>query len=123
VAFAFRESSAPAARADAIRGSRSAESKTPSQWNDGSMEAATAALGELPHAALMLGFMIQSHHCANQCPSLNRVIKVLSSCFGTGNAITSIAIHVLSNREGDRIPRGALPSERDSRCLIIRGDG
>jgi hypothetical protein len=39
VTFAFRESSVPAARAGAISGSRSAESKTPSQWNDGSVEA------------------------------------------------------------------------------------
>ena len=37
--FAFRDSFVPAARADAISVSRSAESKTPSQWYDGSMEA------------------------------------------------------------------------------------
>ena len=39
MAFAFRDSFVPAARADAISVSRSAESKTPSQWYDGSMEA------------------------------------------------------------------------------------
>jgi hypothetical protein len=39
VAFAFRESSVPAARADVISGSRSAENKTPSQWNDGPVKA------------------------------------------------------------------------------------
>jgi hypothetical protein len=59
------ELSVPAADAGAISGSRNAESKTPSQWNDGSLEAgtvkATAALGELPYAALMLWLMIQSH--------------------------------------------------------------
>jgi hypothetical protein len=58
---------------------------------------ATAALGELPYAALMLGLITQLHECGNQFLSLlNRNIKVLSSCFGTGNAIASIAIHVLS---------------------------
>jgi len=39
VVFAFRECSVPTARAGAISGSKSAESKTPSQWNDGSVEA------------------------------------------------------------------------------------
>jgi hypothetical protein len=65
---------------------------------------APAALGELPHAALMLWLMIQSHDRPNQCLSPNRVIKVLCSCFGTGNAITSIAIHVLPDAERDGIP-------------------
>ena len=37
--FAFRGSPVPAARAGAISGSRSAESKTASQWNDGSVGA------------------------------------------------------------------------------------
>jgi hypothetical protein len=49
VAFAFRESSVPAARAGAISGSKIAESKTPSQWNDGSMEAGLRR--RLPHLA------------------------------------------------------------------------
>jgi hypothetical protein len=52
----------PAALAGAICASKSTESKTPSQWNDGSMEAGLrrrpATLGELPHAA----FDAVAHH-------------------------------------------------------------
>jgi hypothetical protein len=56
---------------------------------------ATVALGELLYAALMLWPITQLHECGNQFLSLsNRNIKVLSSCFGTGSAIASIAIHV-----------------------------
>jgi hypothetical protein len=69
---------------------------------------ATAALGELLYAALMLWLITQLHECGNQFLSLlsrnikvfsgylkvAHYLKVLSSCFGTGNAIASIAIHV-----------------------------
>ena len=38
----------------------------------------------------MLGLLTQLHECGNQFLSLlNRKIKVLSSCFGTGNAVDS----------------------------------
>ena len=76
------------------------EQQSPSQWNEtsgGGTAKATAALGELPYAALMLWLIIQLHECGKKFVSfLNRNINFLSSCFGTGNAITSIAIHVLS---------------------------
>ena len=90
MAFAFRETYVPAALAAVTSGSRNGESKTPSQRNEGSVEAgtakATAALGELPHAPLMLRLITQLHECGNQFLSLKPNIKILSSCFGTGNA-------------------------------------
>jgi hypothetical protein len=55
----------------------------------------------------MLWLMIQSHYCANQCPSLNRVIKFLSSCFGTGNAIPTLQFTFLrqGTRQNPALPR------------------
>jgi hypothetical protein len=126
VTFAFRGSSVPAARAGAISGSRSAESKTPSQWNDGSVgggaATATAPLGELPHAALMLWLITQLHDCTNQFLSLEPNIKVLSSCFGTENAIPALQFTFCHIRNATEFC-GASPPERDFRCPIIRCDG
>ena len=98
----------PAAPAGVTSGSRNAESKTHSQRNEGSVEAGlrrTAALGELPHAALMLWLITQVHECGNQFLSLKPRIKVLSSCFGTGNAIAALQFTFCPDTERDRILR------------------
>jgi hypothetical protein len=58
------------------------EQQSPLQWNEtagGGTAKATAALGELPGAALMLWPITQLHECGNQFLFLlNRNIEVLS---------------------------------------------
>ena len=70
MAFAFCKSSVPAAHADGASGSRSAQSKSPSQWNHGSVEAGLRRrlplFGELSHAALMLWLITQLQECGRR---------------------------------------------------------
>src|SRR5580704_453263 len=74
------------------------EQQSPSRWNETSRGRdceGDCRSWRIAVCALMLWLITQLHECGNQFLSLlNRNIKVLSSCFGTGNAISSIAIHV-----------------------------
>jgi hypothetical protein len=63
---------------------------------------ATAALGELTHAALMLWLITQLQECGNQFLSLEPNIKILS-CFGTGNAIPALQFTFCQDTERDRV--------------------
>lgn len=94
MAFAFGETYVPAVLAAVTSGSRNGESKTPSRRNEGSEEAGLRRrlplLAKLPHAALMLSLITQLHECGNHFLCLKPNIKILSSCFGTGNATLAL---------------------------------
>ena len=78
MAFAFRESSVPAAHVGVTSGSRNAESKRLRSGRTVLCRRdckATAALSELTHAALMLWLITQLHESGKQFLSLDRISR------------------------------------------------